>query len=155
MVNCLLASCICEREAATAEPIRHKSKNDVTAVELCQTQSLPVCGLPDAAAEQCWRDRTRHTARTVQQILIPDQSSSDTGRYSITAVRLSADTTSASSNHTQDTVSQLHSKPRRLQTSWSWKILMTKLTLMLLLAIGDEGGRELRLEGVSLLHAGI
>ena len=57
---------------------------------------------------------------TAQPALLPGCSSSNTGRFSNTAAGLSAATTAASSNHTPDTVSQLHSKSRSIQSSWSW-----------------------------------
>ena len=86
------------------------------------------------AAEQGRQAGTRGTDMTVQPVLIPGPSSNDTGRYSITAAGLSADTTVASSNHTQDTTSQLFNKPKMFQSSWSKRIFKTMLTLMLLLA---------------------
>ena len=86
------------------------------------------------AAEQGRQAGTRGTDMTVQPVLIPGPSSNDTGRYSITAAGLSADTTVASSNHTQDTTSQLFNKPKMFQSSWSKRSFKTMLTLMLLLA---------------------
>ena len=44
---------------------------------------------------------------------------------------------------TTDTVSQLHSKPRRIQSSWSQRILQTMITLMLFMA------SSLKVEGSS------
>ena len=83
-LNCLLLSCRCKRETAASELIRNECMYDVTTAESSQTLSLPVHVFPDAAVVQC------------------------TGWYSITTMELSADTTSASLNHTPDTVSQLH-----------------------------------------------
>ena len=54
--------------------------------------------------------------------------------FSITPTGLSAGTTAASSTHTPVSVSQLHRKPRSIQSSGSRKIFKTMLTLMLLLA---------------------
>ena len=56
---------------------------------------------------------------TIQPALVVGSSSSTTGRYGNTAERLSTTSTPASSNHTQDTVSQLHNKSRSIQSSRS------------------------------------
>ena len=47
---------------------------------------------------------------------------------------------------TTDTVSQLHSKPRRIQSSWSQRILRTMITLMLFMAsiLKVEGSSDCR-----------
>ena len=54
--------------------------------------------------------------------------------------------TAASLNHTTDKVSQLHSKPRRIQSSWSQRILRTMITLMLFMAsiLKVEGSSDWR-----------
>ena len=87
--------------------------------------------LLDEAAEQGRQAGTRLMDVAVQPVLIPKFSSNDTGQYSITAAGLRGDTTVASSNHSQDMVSQLHNKPRRIQSSWSKRIFKTMLTLVL------------------------
>ena len=96
------------------EPIRNESGDDVTTVESTQNPTMPGHGVPDAASEQGRQAGTRGTDMPVQPVLIPGPSSNDTGRYSITAAGFSADTTAASSNHSQDTTSQLYNKPRRI-----------------------------------------
>ena len=53
----------------------------------------------------------------VQSALVPGPSSGTTGQYGNTAARTT--TTAASSNHTPDTVSQLHSKSKSIQSSRS------------------------------------
>ena len=90
-LNCLLASCKCK---VSSKPIRNESGD------------MLVHLLPDADGE-------------VQPALIPDPSSSNTGRYSETAAVLSIAVTAASSNHTTDLVSQLQSKTRSIQSSQS------------------------------------
>ena len=107
--------------------MRDKLEDDVTPANTSHTPVLLVREIPD----QGKRDRTRYTVKTIPQC--SDQSNRTTGRGSITAAGLSTDTTAASSNTTSDSVSQLHSKPRRQYISWSGKILKTMLTLILLL----------------------
>ena len=55
----------------------------------------------------------------------------NSSRYSNAAAVSNTAQTAGSLNHTTDTVSQLYSKPRRLQSSWSQRILRTMITLML------------------------
>ena len=128
-MNCLLAGCECKGES---EPIRDE-RGDLT---------LP----PDTVAELGRQAGNRDTAGAIPPTLIPGPSSSNTGRYSNTAAGLSAAATSASSNHTTDTVSQLHSRPRRIQSSWSKRVLRTMITMMLLLAsiLKVEGNSDWR-----------
>ena len=104
-VNCLLASCKCKAES---EPIRKKS--GVMLVHL----------VPDTVAELGRQAGTRDMDGTAQPALLPGPSSSNTGRYSNTNAGWSVATTVPSSNHTSDTVSQLHSRSRSIQSSWSW-----------------------------------
>jgi len=116
-VNCLLVSCRCRRETAAIEPIRNESGDDVITVESSRNLTMPVHVLPDSAAEQGRQARTKDTYVTVKPVLIPDPSSNDTSRYSITTAGLSTDTTAASSNHTQDIVSQSTRNTRRRNRS--------------------------------------
>ena len=75
--------------------------------------------VPDTVVELGRQTGTRDMDRTAQPALLPGPSSSNTGQYSNTTAGLSAAATSASSNHTPDTVSQLHSKSGSIQSSWS------------------------------------
>ena len=70
-VNCLLARCICEREAAPDGPVRYKRENDVITAEHSQILSLPVRGLPDAPAEQVKQAGTRNPAERVRVAVAP------------------------------------------------------------------------------------
>ena len=129
--NCLLASCKCKGKS---EPIRDE-KGDLLV-------HLPLA----TVAELDRRAGTRDAAGAIHPALIPGPSSSNTGRYSNSAAVLNTAETAASSNHTKDTVSQLHSKPRRIQSSWSKRVLRTMITLMLLLAstLKVEGNSDWR-----------
>ena len=102
--NCLLASCECKGES---EPIRDERGD------------LPVPLPPNTVAELGRQARTRDAAGAIHPALIPGPSSSNTRRYSKTAAVLSIAATAASSNHTTDLVSQLHSKSRSIQSSRS------------------------------------
>ena len=88
-VNCLLASFECKGKS---EPIRDERGD------------LPVHLPPDMVAELGRQAGTRDAARAIHPALIPGPSSSNTGWYSNIAVVLSATATTASSNHTTDTV---------------------------------------------------
>ena len=138
-VNCLLVSCRCKRETAAIKPIRNESGDDVITVESNQNPNMLVHVLPDAAAEQGRPAGTRYTDGTVQPVLIPGHSSKDTGRYSSTAAGLSADTTAASSNYTQDKVSQSTRNTRRRNRSWSSLFHM----FMFLSITATEGFKDL------------
>ena len=132
-VNCLLASCKCKGES---EPIRDERVD------------LPVHLPPDMVAELGRQAGTRDPAGAIPPALITGRSSINTGRYSNTAAGLNTVATTASSNHTTDTVSQFHRKSRRIQSSWSKRVLRTVITLMLLLASilkveGNSDWREL------------
>ena len=138
--NCLLASCDCRGES---EPIIDEREDRLV--------HLP----PDTVAELGRQAVTRDVAGAIPPALIPGPSSSNTGRYSNTASGLSAAATYASSNHTTDTVSPLHRKSGRIQSSWSKRVLKTMITLMLLLdsilkVEGNSDWRELAFKIQSL-----
>ena len=104
---------------------------------------MPVHLSPGGGAEIDRRAGTRNAAGAIHTPEIPGQGSDSTGRYSDTAAMLNTAETATSLNHTTDTVSQLHSKPRRIQSYWSQRILRTMITLMLFMA------SSLKVEGSS------
>jgi len=127
-----LAGCECKGES---EPIRDERGD------------LPVHLTLDTVAELGRQAGTRDEAGAIHPALIPGTSSNHTSWKSNTAAVLRTAATTAISNHTTDTVSQLHSKPRRIQSSWSKRILQIMITLMLLLAsvlkvVGNSDWRE-------------
>ena len=107
---------------------------------------MPVHVVPEAVAELGRQADTTDADGAVHPALLPCPSSSNTGLYSNTAAGLSTAATTASSNHTPNTVSQLYSKPRRIQSSCSKRVLRTMITLMLLLAsiLKVEGNSDWR-----------
>ena len=144
-VNCLLVSCRCKRETAAFEPIRNESGDEVMTVESSQNPTMSVHVFPDMAVEQGRQVGNRYTDMTVQPVLIPGPSSKDTGEHSSTTVGLSTDTTAASSNPAQDTVSQSTRNTRRRNRSWSSSLFRTGLMLlfMFLSITATEGFKDL------------
>ena len=112
-VNCLLASCDCRGERG---PIREEEGD------------LPVNLPASGETEMGGRAGTDTEARNT-----PCLGSRHSGRYSDTTAGESATQTVGNSNHTSSTVTQLASKPRRVQSSWNKRIFRTMITLMLLL----------------------
>ena len=133
--NCLLASCKCRGES---EPISEE-KGDLLVHSPLGTVS-----------EMDRRAGTRNAVGAIHTQAILGMGSDSTGRYSDTAAVLNTAQTAASLNHTTDRVSQLHSKPRRIQSSWSQRILRTMITLMLFIASILKVGRKFGLVGVSI-----
>ena len=99
---------------------------------------LPVHPTPGAGADVDRRAGTRAETGALASL-----GNADTGRYSNTAASSSAAEDAGNSNHTTGTVSQLYSKPRRFQSSWSQRILRTMITLMLFISsICTVGGNS-------------
>ena len=117
-VNCLLASCICKAER---KPIRNKRVDMPVHVD---TDAVSVLSRPVTPELQ--------TERHSQPCYWAQAAAAIAG--------------TASLNHTSDTVSQLYIKPRRIQSSWSKRILRTMITLVLLLAsiLKVEGNSDWR-----------
>ena len=135
-VNCLLASCDCRGESG---PIREEEGN------------LPV-DLPESGeTETGGRDSTDTAARNT-----PCLGNRHSGRYSDSTAGESATQTAGNSNHTSSTVTQLVSKPRRVQSSWSKRLFRTMITLMLLLTsvwkVDGSTGEDWR-ESVFKIHS--
>ena len=74
---------------------------------------------PGTGAEMDRRDRTINAARAIHPTTTLGPCSDSTGRYRDTAAVLNTAQTTASLNPTTDTVSQLHSKARSIQSSRS------------------------------------
>ena len=113
VANFLLASCECRGEG---EPIREEEGD------------LPVILSPGGETETGRRAGTRTTTRAT-----PSPGSDHPGRYSDAAAVENTNQTVGNSNHTTDTVNQLYSKPRWVQSSWSKRIFRTMITMMLLI----------------------
>ena len=142
--NCLLASCECrdgsepigeeegelpvhELSGRVAEGSRRAGTRNVARGPIRDEEGdLPVHLTPGAGADMDRRASTRAEAGALT-ILGND----NTGRYSDAAAVSNTAQNAGNLNHTTDTVSQLYSKPRRLQSSWSQRILRTMITLML------------------------
>ena len=125
-VNCLLASCICKAER---KPIRNKRVD------------MPVHVDTDAVA-------------VLSRPVTPELQTERHSQPCYWAQAAAATAGTASLNHTSDTVSQLYIKPRRIQSSWSKRILRTMITLVLLLAsiLKVEGNSDWR-ESVFKIHS--
>ena len=144
VANCLLARCQCR---GGSEPIgeekgelpvhvlsgevadgnRRAGTRDAERERISvEEEDLPVHLTPGAGAGMDGRASTRDKAGA-----LPSLGKDNTGRYSVAAALSNTAQTAGSLNHTTDTVSQLYSKPRRLQSSWSQRILRTMITLML------------------------
>ena len=78
------------------------------------------------------RAGTRAEARALASL-----GNDNTGRYSDAAAVSNTAQNAGNLNHTTDTVSQLYSKPRRFQSSWSQRMLRTMITLMLFIRAFD------------------
>ena len=113
VANFLLASCECRGEG---EPIREEEGD------------LPAILSTGGETRTGRRDRTRTVAQA-----IPSLGSDHPGQYSDAVAVGNTAQTAESFNHTTDTVNQLYSKPRRVQSSWSKRIFRTMITLMLLI----------------------
>ena len=74
---------------------------------------------PGTGAEMDRRDRTINAAGAIHPTTTLGPCSDSTGRYRDTAAVLNTAQTTASLNPTTDTVSQLHSKSRSIQSAWS------------------------------------
>ena len=92
----------------------------------CRGESEPICDekgdllvhLPPGTIAKLDRQAgTRDLAGVIHPTAIPGPGSDNTGRYSDTAAVLNTAQTAASLNHTTDTVSQLNSKSRSIQSA--------------------------------------
>jgi hypothetical protein len=158
--NCLLASCDCRdgsepigREKGelsvhiisdgVAEVGKRAGTRDAGREPISDEEAdPPVHTTPGAGAELEIRAGTKAAAGTLASL-----GNVSPGQYSDTAAAQHAAQSAGDLNHTTDTVSQLYSKPRRFQSSWSQRILRTMLTLMLFISSictvgGNSGGNS-------------
>ena len=158
--NCLLASCECRGgsepigeekgelpvhvlSGEVADGSRQTGTRNVEREQISDEEGdLPVHLPPGAGTGMDRRASTRAEAGAPTSL-----GNENTGRYSNAAAVSNTAQTAGSLNHTTDTVSQLYSKPRRLQSSWSQRILRTMITLMLFITSictveGNSGWRE-------------
>ena len=142
--NCLLASCECRGgsepigeekgelpvhvlSGEVADGSRRTGTRNAEREQISDEEGdLPVHLPPGAGTGMDRRASTRTAAGALQGL-----GKDNTGRYSDAVAVLNTAQTAESLNHTTDTVSQLYSKPWRLQSSWSQRILRTLITLML------------------------
>ena len=108
---------VCRECRGESEPIREVK------------EELPVLLSTGAEAEMSRRAGTGTAARA-----ITNPGRDHPGQYSDAAAVGNTAQTAESLNHTTYTAHQLYSKPRRIQSSWSQRILRTMITLMLFIS---------------------
>ena len=106
---------------------------------------LPVLLSAGAETELGRRAETRTASRA-----IPSLGRDNPSRYSDAAVVGNTAQTTESLNHTTDTVSQLYSKPRRIQSSLESENITNHDYSDVVYLINLESGRQLGLVGVSI-----